>query len=194
VSVTLLQYETPVADGEDVYLARACGRVLENGQWEGWIEFEPEGGGPTLRTARETTQPNWSDLEYWATGLSAVYLDGALRRAKAPLLLADTPVSAPPSFDEPAPPFVRQSEVEAPLARPVLDPFIVYAQGEPMLRSQLEALSLAHLEVLARAYAPEAAVNARREEIVEAIVSVARAQSRASRAALEENDRTELGG
>jgi hypothetical protein len=194
VSITLLQFETPLTDGADIYVARACGRALENGQYEGWIEFEPPGGGATLRTARETTQPNLSDLEYWATGLSAVYLDGALRRAKAPLLLTQPAAPAPPTFEEPAPPFVRHAEVEAPLARPVLDPFVVYAQGEPVLRSQLDALSLAHLEVLARAYAPDALPNAPRVELVEAIVAAARAQSRASRAALEENGRAELGG
>src|SRR5262245_1530581 len=34
-----------------------------------------------MQTARETTQPNLADLEYWATGLTPIYLEGALNRA-----------------------------------------------------------------------------------------------------------------
>ena len=34
-----------------------------------------------IATGRETTQPNRTDTEYWATGLSEVYLEGALQRA-----------------------------------------------------------------------------------------------------------------
>jgi hypothetical protein len=52
--------------------------------WEGWIEFEPSDGGAAIRTPRETTQPNLKDLEYWATGLTEAYLEGALVRALDP--------------------------------------------------------------------------------------------------------------
>lgn len=34
-----------------------------------------------LRTGQETSQPNRSALEYWATGLETIYLDGAFKRA-----------------------------------------------------------------------------------------------------------------
>lgn len=51
--------------------------------WEAWIVFEPESGGEPLPSDRETTQPNIEAVEYWASGLSPVYLDGALRRAQA---------------------------------------------------------------------------------------------------------------
>jgi hypothetical protein len=61
------------------YRARACG-VLNGEIYEGWIEFVPLEGGEVLRTPRETTQPNAADLEYWASGISAVYLEGALLR------------------------------------------------------------------------------------------------------------------
>jgi hypothetical protein len=51
--------------------------------WEGWVEFEPlDASGPTISSARETTQPNRTDLEYWAQGLSRVYLQGSLARAE----------------------------------------------------------------------------------------------------------------
>jgi hypothetical protein len=68
-----------------MYLAQAAGRKREDGSWEGWLEFVPirEAGKP-LRSGRETTQPNREDLDYWAQGLSRVYLQGALARAEFP--------------------------------------------------------------------------------------------------------------
>jgi hypothetical protein len=69
------------ADGL-VYLARVAGRQEADGLWGGWLEFEPLAGGITLRTERETVQPNRDGLEYWAAGLGATYLEGALRRAR----------------------------------------------------------------------------------------------------------------
>jgi len=60
--------------------------------WEGWVEFDPVDGGPTIRTPRETTQPNRADAEYWATGLEPVYLEGALDRALAEPLQPPDPI------------------------------------------------------------------------------------------------------
>jgi hypothetical protein len=79
---TLLRFQHPVAapDGT-LYEARASGGPLTGNTWQGWIEFVPIDGGKRLRTPRETTQPNRIDTEYWATGLTPVYLEGALRRA-----------------------------------------------------------------------------------------------------------------
>ena len=67
------------------YRARACGGRAGDGtrRWHGWIEFVPVDGGPTIRTPRETTQRNRADTAMRATGLTRVYLDGALRRALA---------------------------------------------------------------------------------------------------------------
>ena len=64
-----------------VYAARAYGEESPGGTWVGWLEFRPLGGGAVLRTARETTQPDRAALEYWASGLEPVYLEGALARA-----------------------------------------------------------------------------------------------------------------
>src|SRR6266576_2155198 len=79
---TLLKYQHPVV-GEDGtrYEARACGSPMPGGTWQGWIEFVPVNGGDPIRSPRETTQPNRADTAYWATGLTGVYLEGALRRA-----------------------------------------------------------------------------------------------------------------
>ena len=63
------------------YHARACGSPLKDGTWRGWLEFRSREDGRLIRTARETTQPNRVATVYWATGLSAIYLEGAFERA-----------------------------------------------------------------------------------------------------------------
>ena len=72
------------ADGH-VYTARAMGRQRKGRTvWEGWLEFAPVGGrGIVRRSQIETTQPNREALEYWATRIEPVYLEGALERAIA---------------------------------------------------------------------------------------------------------------
>ncbi|MGH7474931.1 MAG: hypothetical protein ACRELD_01440 [Longimicrobiales bacterium] len=102
----LVQLSTPTLDSEGKgYVARICGREAEDGLWEGWIEFDPEDGGPVLRTQRETEQPNREDLEYWAGGLTAAYLEGALQRALDPHTpdLRPRQVDVRPTYDRPAP-------------------------------------------------------------------------------------------
>src|SRR5262249_49394914 len=49
--------------------------------WEGWFVFFPLTGGDALATDRETTQSKRDDVVYWASGISATYLEGALHRA-----------------------------------------------------------------------------------------------------------------
>lgn len=67
------------------YHARAYGAPLEDGRWEAWIEFLPDDGHmEKLVSERETTQPNRTDAVYWASGLSPIYLEGALDRALHP--------------------------------------------------------------------------------------------------------------
>jgi hypothetical protein len=154
----LMQLDTPVTDaGGRTYVVRICGRLAEDGLWEGWIEFLPQDGGTTLRTPRETKQPNRRDLEYWATGLTIAYLEGALGRALHPQIpdLRPKTVVAQPTYDSPAPssPPPAASSAPGPVApRAVLDPFAVYAQGEHVLRQELGALSEGHLRSVIRAY------------------------------------------
>lgn len=131
-----------------VYRARACGVETESRLWHGWIEFEPTDGGETIRSGRETTQPNEVDTRYWASGLTTVYLEGALHRALHPPL-PRTPASPRPStFDGPADP----RDVAPPAAEAVLNPFSVIDKGETLLRRQLGALSAWHLVNIVRAY------------------------------------------
>jgi hypothetical protein len=79
---TFVQFSTPLQDDSGrTYIAHACGSEMPDGLWQGWLEFLPIDGGTALATGRETTQPNRTDTEYWATGLTEVYLEGALQRA-----------------------------------------------------------------------------------------------------------------
>ena len=144
-----VQFSEPVMarDGR-VFVARACGAEMDRHLWQGWLEFLPADGGAAIRSRRETTQPNRQDTEYWATGLTPVYLEGSLRRALRPVERQITPEEEPPYFDEPADPFVVVSNgTEA-----VLDPFSVYQKGEALLRRQLSALAGWHLVNIIRKY------------------------------------------
>src|SRR3954469_25406280 len=125
------------ADGA-TYKPRACARVQDDGLWEGWLECTDVERGTVIRSGRETTQPSRADTMYWATGLTRVYLEGALARALSPTRRADPGrVEVEPAFDRPAPPFAPIDGSAAP--RAVLDPFEVYAQGERVLRQELSA-------------------------------------------------------
>lgn len=123
------------------YVARACGAPLPSGQWQGWIEFLELPRGHALRSGRETTQPNRVDTVYWATGLTPVYLEGALRRALHPLVRPVARPPAAPAFDGPAPDTIAES----PAVESILNPFSVYRKGEALLRRQLSAFSVWHL-------------------------------------------------
>ena len=131
-----------------VYRVRACGSEMDESRWQGWLEFEPIVGGDTLRSARETTQPNRADLVYWAAGLSSVYIEGSLSRTLNPLVRPIAPLVPSPVFDGPAPP----STPGPPPASSVLNPFSVIRKGEMLLRDQLHALSSWHLVNIILAY------------------------------------------
>jgi hypothetical protein len=145
VAEVLVQFTDPVFDEDGrAYIARACGSEMPDGRWQGWIEFVSD--GEAIRSGRETTQPNRQDTEYWATGLTPIYLQGAFRRALNPLRVPPDPVIPPPRFDAPA-------SIEAPRpAESILNPFSVYRKGEALLRNQLAALSSWHLVNIAQAH------------------------------------------
>jgi hypothetical protein len=80
------QFADPVVSQDGArYRAQACGAPMADGLWEGWVEFTPVGGGPPIRSPRETTQPNRGETVYWAAGLTPIYLEDALERALTPL-------------------------------------------------------------------------------------------------------------
>ena len=150
MAAILAEFPTPIASGDGrFYAARACGGEASDGLWQGWIEFTPLDGGATIRSPRETTQPNQVDAEYWAGGLTPVYLEGALQRA----LSGPPPTRAPredrATFEEPLPAARHAARGSGESA---LDPFSVYEKGELLLRKQLGALSAWHLVNIVVAY------------------------------------------
>jgi hypothetical protein len=75
------EFSHPLITTEGIYRVQVLGQ--QNGDmWSGWIAFRPERGGVGLWTEQETLQPSLSALQYWATGLEPVYLEGALVRAQ----------------------------------------------------------------------------------------------------------------
>jgi len=103
----LVKFDTPIAaPSGKTYFAQAVGQEAANGLWEGWLEFlGVEDALDAFASARETTQPNRRDTEYWAQGLTKVYLEGALDRAislsephrqRAPMDAEPSPLSARP--------------------------------------------------------------------------------------------------
>lgn len=140
VEVVLTLADTFLVNGVPMRV-RICGRPTST-VWEGWIEFiDPD--AEVLRTPRETTQPDRRALEYWATGISPTYLEGAFVRATA---RAEEPALA--DFDEVGPGAKGLRPVEG----AVLNPFSVGAKGVELLRSELSALSGWHLRNIVRAY------------------------------------------
>ena len=164
--------------GGAIYVPRACARPTDDGGWEGWLEFSDLETGVVIRSGRETTQPNRADVMYWATGLTRVYLEGALARA---LPVDARPVVervvAEPTFDGPAPSIA----VDLPfIPRAVLDPFVVFAQGERVLRQELSALDIDHLRAIIRAHGLESGAGAQSPlptVLVEYIVAEVRART-----------------
>jgi len=149
VAEVFVEFAEPVVakDGA-TYIARACGGEMDNGLWQGWLEFLPVESGEPVRSGRETTQPNRQDTEYWATGLTPIYLEGALDRAQNPLTKVPTRPAPEPVFHTPAP----EIAAAPPAGEGVLNPFSVYRKGESMLRKQLSALSAWHLVNIIVAY------------------------------------------
>jgi len=173
----LVTFSDPVTAPNGVmYSARACGREMPDGRWEGWIEFEASDGSAIIRSTRETTQPNRVDTAYWATGLTQVYLEGALHRALNPTVAPPPRPADVPAFDGPLPPGSPQTD---PLPESVLNPFSVYRKGETLLRRQLAALAAWHLVNIIRSYelsdqSPSALNLLTSEELIELIVATVR--------------------
>jgi|SoimicMinimDraft_17_1059745.scaffolds.fasta_scaffold22449_1 hypothetical protein len=148
----LAQFTDVLTDDDRVsYRAHAVGAEMPDGKWQGWLEFLPLNGAAPIRSARETTQPNRTDVVYWATGLTTVYLQGALQRALHPLVRSTVEPQVP-AFSEPAPALAQSSATRGGKQDAVLNPFLVYERGEGPLRRQLGALSAWHLVNIIGAY------------------------------------------
>src|SRR5262249_34697417 len=92
------------------------------------------------------------DLEYWATGLTPVYLEGALARTlTGPARRRDAVPSERPAYDAPAA-STAAAEPRRPVETAGLDPLSPYAQGEKLFRQQLHPRSAWPLRNITRAY------------------------------------------
>ena len=84
MAVLLQEYSVQVVGPDGTtYDVRSYGEERDDGTWMGWLEFDPDDSTkPTLATDQETSQPNRTAIEYWSTGLEAVYFEGAFERAR----------------------------------------------------------------------------------------------------------------
>lgn len=147
----LRSFDGTVSDGGHTYAPRVIGRQAEDGMWEGWLEFVPVGGSAdVLATGVESRQPERGHLLYWATGLTAVYVEGAFRRARDPVAIT-VRLEGPPATEAPAP---RPVVVAAPppAAEPILDPFEIGSRNLDILRQELTALNRPRLLNIIAAY------------------------------------------
>jgi hypothetical protein len=140
----LRSFDEPIRDDSGEYHARVVGRMANDGMWEGWLEFVPLEGrkADALVSAVESRQPEHEHLEYWASGLSVVYAEGALQRARRPTRVR-THVIETPASDAPAP---RTRPAPRPVGtESILDPFEVGSHSIDILAQELHALGRARL-------------------------------------------------
>jgi hypothetical protein len=138
----LYSFDATIADEFGQYHPRVVGRQAEDGMWEGWLEFVPiDGKAETLLTSVESRQPERSHLVYWATGLTPIYAEGALKRARNPVTVS-VRMREMAASDAPAPRITARPVGPAALSpEAVLDPFEVGANSLDILRQELGALT-----------------------------------------------------
>jgi hypothetical protein len=147
----LRSIDDPITDEVGSYHARVVGRLAEDHMWEGWLEFDPIGSdGDTIVGPVESRQPEREHLAYWAGGLSPIFIEGALHRARRPLVVR-TRVVEDAKSDHPAPRMVtapgRDVKPDA-----VLDPFDIGARNLDILQQELRALNRPRLQNIIAAY------------------------------------------
>jgi hypothetical protein len=148
----LVAFEEPLFDSSGEYRARAIGRKAADGMWEGWLEFIPVNGtGTPVVGPVESRQPEHEHLVYWATGLTPVFLEGALDRARRPVTVRVRAVELPQSH-APAQRDITVTRVMPPGPEAVLDPFEIGTRNLDQLRQELAALNRPRLMNIITAY------------------------------------------
>lgn len=136
----LMEYGQPIVDEHAEYQATVVGRRADDGMWESWIEFSPRNGGRVLVSGVESRQPERTHLSYWASGLTPVYLEGALSRAKEPEPRATADGNGLRHASGTAAKRNSRTRVRSSVVRDaVLDPFEVGARNLDVLRQHLMA-------------------------------------------------------
>ena len=83
MDAVIMQLSETVSDERGTFHAIVMARERNDGSWEGWLEFVPaDNDSCRYVTPIETRQHDRVTMERWATGLTAVYADGALARAR----------------------------------------------------------------------------------------------------------------
>ena len=83
MDVAMMQLSETVSDERGTFQALVMARERNDGSWEGWLEFVPRAEDSCrYATAIETRQHDRVTMERWASGLTVVYADGALARAR----------------------------------------------------------------------------------------------------------------
>ena len=88
-----------VADARGVFHARAMARECDDGSWEAWLDFVSVDAGASTGyvTPIETRQRDRVTIERWASGLTRVYAEGALSRARTAMSAWEDDGGAGPS-------------------------------------------------------------------------------------------------
>jgi hypothetical protein len=137
----LRSFDEPIRDELGTYHVRVVGRCCDDeGRWEGWLEFDPlDRKGETIVGPVESKQPEREHLVYWAGGLTPVFVEGALHRARNPLVVRTRMVEEPKS-SAPAPRMIKKPAGDV---RPeaVLNPFDVGGRSLDILEQELRALN-----------------------------------------------------
>jgi hypothetical protein len=80
---SIARLPTPVSNAGGTLHANVMGCHRHDGGWDGWLEFVSTTSDAVLYTTGvETHQQTRTQLERWASGLTAVYAEGALARAR----------------------------------------------------------------------------------------------------------------
>jgi hypothetical protein len=83
MDVVMLQLPDTVSDERGTFHALVMAHERDDGSWEGWLEFVPHGeDAGRYATPIETRQHDRVTMERWASGLTVVYAEGALSRAR----------------------------------------------------------------------------------------------------------------
>jgi hypothetical protein len=79
----MMQLRDTVSDARGEFSARAMARECHDGRWEGWLEFvRADAATSVYATPIETHQRDRETMKRWASGLTRVYAEGALARAR----------------------------------------------------------------------------------------------------------------
>jgi len=142
----LRTFDEPVRDQSGSYYARVVGRLAADRMWEGWLEFISEDATQPepLTTAIESRQPERDHLEYWASGLTPVYAEGALSRARRPVTVR-TRIIEEPLSDRPAVKSATRIVREVADQPSILNPFDVGSRSLDVLAQELGALGRGRL-------------------------------------------------